>query len=540
MAAAMYDESDEIPLRSLEDYWAIVRRRRWWLLLPAFLCWVLVWGVSWFLPTTYRSEAVILVEQQQVPEHYVLPNVTINLQGRLQSMTQQILSRTRLQAAISRFHLYAGSGGPGVALSSDDAVEQMRKDIHIGLVESPSHPGELAAFKIEYSAKSPEIAQLVNNELTSLFITENIESQQRLSEKTTAFLESQLASARSQLEEQEAKVRAFKARHFGDLPGQLESNVQILTGLQTQLDNSQRVLDGAKQQKLYLESLLQQYQTLHGDTGGGGEAAEALDKELRDLRARLIDARSRYTEDYPDVVALKQKIDETEKLKKQIETEIAKKQAAVSESADSNTSANKGTRYDSTAPMMQVRSQLKAIDLEIQNYQRHINEVEAQIAAYRARLNLTPQTEQELADVSRGYEESKANYNSLLQKQNQSQLATSLERQEQGEHFRIIDPPSLPAKPSSPNRVGISLLGLAGGVVIGFVLTVVRELVDDRVWHEKELESLVPSRVLVSIPRLSTDREDRYRLMCRRLEAGAVLGIIIVIALGNLYSLYKG
>jgi polysaccharide chain length determinant protein (PEP-CTERM system associated) len=537
----MHDEFEEVPSRSLEDYWAIVHRRRWWFLVPAFLCWAVAWGVGWLLPPTYRSEAVILVEQQKVPAQYVTPNITIDLQDRLQSMTQQILSRTRLQATINSYKLYSRRGWADMLLNSDDAVEQMRKDIHIDLVESPGHPGDLTAFKIAYSARSPELAQQVNSALTSLFIDENLKSQRQQSEDTTAFLTSQLSDARSQLEEQEAKVRGFKGKHFGDLPAQLETNVQILNGLQAQLDNNQRAFDSAKQQKLYLESLVKQYQILHGGSGGSQapDSAEVLDRELLDLRARLAEARSRYTEDFPDVVALKQKIDETEQLKEEIESEISTNQKTVSESNAVDTTPDSQKPYE-TGPMVQTRSQLKAIDLEIQNHQRHIKEIESQIAAYRARLNLTPQTEVELADISRGYEESKANYNSLLQKQNQSQLATSLQRKEQGEQFRIIDPSSLPPKPSSPNRLGISLVGLALGVGTGLGLTALRELIDVRVWHEKDLEGLVPERVLVSIPRLGTPEEDRYHRIYGWLELGAAMGMIIAIAVGNLYAFYKG
>ena len=136
----MHDDLEEVPSRSLEEYWAIVRRRRWWIFLPLFVCWALVWAASWFLPTTYRSEALILVEQQKVPEQYVLPNVTVSLQDRLQSMTQQILSRTRLQATINRFGLYPRGHGPSALLDSDDAVEQMRKDINIDLVSAAGTP----------------------------------------------------------------------------------------------------------------------------------------------------------------------------------------------------------------------------------------------------------------------------------------------------------------------------------------------------------------------------------------------------------------
>src|SRR4029077_652504 len=317
----MQNDLKRVPPRNLEEYWAIAVRRRWIIMFSLFSCWAIAWTCSWLIPPTYRSEALILVEQQKVPEQYVVPNVTMSLQDRLQSMTQQILSRTRLQATIDRFDLYPKHRTPGALLDSDAAVEQMRKDIKIGLVESPGHRGELTAFKIDYSARSRELAQRVNSELTSLFIDENLKSQQQESENTTSFLENQLASARSQLEEQESKVRAFKAKHFGDLPSQLESNVQILTGLQSQLDHNQRALDGAKQQRLYLESLLQQHQSVQGGLGSGDASAtspEVLDKELLDLRTRLAGARSRYTEDFPDVVSLKQKIGETVKLKKDV------------------------------------------------------------------------------------------------------------------------------------------------------------------------------------------------------------------------------
>src|SRR6267378_8681872 len=148
----MIDDLEEVPSLSLEDYWAVVRRRRWSIFLPMFICWALVWSVSWFLPTAYRSEALILVEQQKVPEQYVVPNVTVSLQDRLQSMTQQILSRTRLQATIDRFGLYSRDGGFLSKWQATDPVDQMRRDIQIELVSAPGRPGELTAFKIRYSA----------------------------------------------------------------------------------------------------------------------------------------------------------------------------------------------------------------------------------------------------------------------------------------------------------------------------------------------------------------------------------------------------
>jgi polysaccharide biosynthesis transport protein len=179
----MPNDFDELQEQGkIEDYWKIIVRQRWTILTSLFLCWVVIWSLGWLLPSHYRSEAVIQVEQQKVPEHYVLPNVTLDLSDRVQSMTQQILSRTRLQTTIDRFHLYPPTHGVRGLLQSGDAVEQMRKDIKVEVVESnkPGRSGQPTAFKIGYTAASPEMAQQINSELTSLFINENLKSQQQL------------------------------------------------------------------------------------------------------------------------------------------------------------------------------------------------------------------------------------------------------------------------------------------------------------------------------------------------------------------------
>jgi succinoglycan biosynthesis transport protein ExoP len=536
----MAEELDEPVFLSWDEYWAIAVRRRWWVLLPLFLVWAAVWGASWFLPVTYQSESLILVEQQKVPDQYVVPNVTSDLQQRLQSLTEQILSRTRLQATINKFHLYSGYGG---FLNSADPVEQMRSDIKIELVSAPDHPGQYTAFKMRYSAGSPELAQRVNGELSSLFIAENVNAQRQLSENTTNFLESQLADARANMAEQEAKVAAFKEKHLGELPSQLESNMQILAGLQSQLQSAQQTMDAARQQKLYLESLLQQYQSVQASMGVGDSTAappHTLETELVAMRLKLQDLQSRYTAEHPDIIALKEKIAQAEQSKKQAETEMAAKQKDGKTANIVDLSAVVEAQRGSPTPIMQLQSQLKANQLEISNIQQHEKDLESQITGYQARLNLTPETEQELTAVSRGYEESKTNYNSLLQKQMQSQLATSLEQRQQGEQFRIIDPPSLPKKPSAPNHLLFSLGGLLVGISLGLGLTALLELTDVRVRQEKDLVGIVPVSVLVGIPHLSTPGETHSRMLRWWKELGAAGALLILIVLGNLYAFIKG
>ena len=535
----MAEELDEPVFLGWEEYWAIAVRRRWWILLPLFLVWAAVWAISWFLPVSYTSESLILVEQQKVPDHYVVPNVTSNLQYRLQSLTEQILSKTRLQSMIDRLGLYPHHG----ALNFPDPVDQMRTDIKFELVSTPDRPGDYTAFKLRYSASSPELAQRVNGELAALFIAENENTQRQLSENTTNFLKAQLGDARANMAEQEAKVAAFKQTHLGDLPSQLESNMQILAGLQSQLQSAQQSLDAAGQQKLYLESLVQQYKSAQKVMGTGDPAAtppQTLESELLDMHLKLQDLQSRDTDRHPDVVALKGKIAQLERLKKQSEAELAKEMNDGKARNAVDPSPIGESQYGTPTAVMQLQSQLKANELEISNIQVHERKLESQITAYQSRLNLTPETEQELTAISRGYEESKSNYDSLLQKQMQSQLATSLEERQQGERFRIIDPPSLPKRPSTPNYLRFSLGGLLAGLSLGLCLTILMEITNVPVRQEKDLLAIVPVGILVGIPHLSTPGEAHSQARRWRMELGAATAVLVLIAIGNFYSFLKG
>src|SRR5271168_5274666 len=194
----------------LQHYLGVVRRRHMQFLIRLFLGWAIVWGASWVLPPRYLSSTLILVEQPTMPKDYVTPNVNDDLQERMQSITQQILSRKRLLHIIDQFNLYAG---PHSQPSPDQKVDGMRKDINIDLVRDARN--QITAFNVSYSSRDPRLAQRVTSELTNLFINRNLEVRQQQSEDTTKFLETQLESARQTLSEQEDKVRQFKGQHVG-------------------------------------------------------------------------------------------------------------------------------------------------------------------------------------------------------------------------------------------------------------------------------------------------------------------------------------
>src|SRR6202521_5676097 len=298
----MVEELEEKPgdAPNLQQYVGVIRRRHMYFLIPFFLGRLVVWRASWILASRYRSGTLILVEQPSVPRDYVTPNVTDDLQTRLQSITQQILSRTRLLHIIDELNLYADSRG---RLNPDELVERMRKDIEIELVRDERH--QITSFNIFYSAHDPHVAQQVTSELTNLFISENLELRQQKSEDTTKFLEQQLETARQALAEQEEKVRVYKDQHLGELPTQLASNLQILTGLQSQLQNEEDGLNADRQQNAYLQSMLEQSRASQRTTKSGIPVGiPALDEELDKLRAQLTDLTSHYTDRHPDVLKL--------------------------------------------------------------------------------------------------------------------------------------------------------------------------------------------------------------------------------------------
>ncbi len=512
-----------------------MRRRHLQFLIPLFLGWAIVWGASWVLAPVYRSGTLILVEQPTMPKDYVTPNVNDDLQDRLRSITQQILSRTRLLHIIDQLNLYADSHNQ---LTEDEKVEGMRKQIEIELVRDAQN--RVSAFNVSYSAHDPHVAQKVTSELTNLFISENLEVRQQQSEDTTKFLESQLEASRQALSDQEQKIREFKGQHVGELPAQVGSNLQILAGLQSQLQTEEDALNTARQQRVYLETLVNQYRSLQGTPKSAGGTVTtglpAIDEELEKLRAQLADLSSHYTDRHPDVRKVKQQIADTEKTRARILADLKTKNAAP---ADPSASEPSEVR-DPASPMVQLQSQLQANRAEIANRERGVADLKAKVVDYQARLNQEPVREQQLSDLTRGYEQSKANYDDLLKKKNESAMATSMELLQQGERFRIIDPPSLPVKPDFPNRLKFCGIGLGIGLALGFVVAGSFEMMDDRIHEEKQLQKLLPVAIISEIPALTVaaDEQRERKRMWLGWATAAVVSVTILI--GSALSYLRG
>lgn len=486
----LIDEPNSEPF-NLSRALDIVRRRHFHFIIPLFAGWLLVWGSSWLMAPRYKSSTLILVQEPTMPADYVQPNVSGDLQDRLQSITQQILSRTRLLLIVDKMHLYQGKESQ---ISDDDRVERMRKDINIDLVRD-SRNNEISAFRVSFQAHDPQVAKQVTTELTDLFISENQRVRQNQSEDTTKFIEGQLENARVQLAAQEARVQSFQAQHQGDLPSQQASNLQILSGLQSQLQNEQDSLNTAKQQRVYLQALIEQNHPSRAVQRNTDPAVVALDQKLSLLRSQLTELSSRYTENYPDVQRLKGQIANTEKQRSDLIAQLK---------------ANPGRQVDDAAgssanpALLQLQGQLDANQLEISNREHAIVDLKGRINEYQGRLNGTPGTEQQLAELTRGYDQSKADYDSLLKKKNESAMATSMEQMLQGERFSILDPPTLPIKPDFPNRLKFFGFGLVFGLALGALVAGIFEWLDDRLYDDSEIKAILPMTVISEIPQVAT------------------------------------
>ena len=477
------------PLHYLE----VLSRRRWWVVIPAVLIGAMTISLVMWLPPSYRSTTLIMVEAQKVPEAFVRTTVTTPIEDRLRAISQQILSRTRLERVIEKYSLYRveGERAQEVPLMLD-LVERLKGSIEIQ-VPRGRNPG--ATISISYSGNDPRTVMDVTSELASLFIEENLRVREAQAEGTSEFLENELQQAKAQLEAQEEQLRAFKQRSMGELPAQLETNLRTLDRLQNESAALQQSLKAAEDG--YAELSRGPSATVHSPDGNPSPSGLAL--RLRTLRNRLVDLRSEYRDEYPDVVSLRKEI-------ARVEADLAA-QAASSSAAAAASSAVPPPDLDGVVGLVEQQREIKTIKQRQQT-------VQTQIREYEKRVDNTPVREQQLSMILRDYENVKGNYHSLLEKRHEAKIAESLERRQKGEIFRILDPADLPVRPYKPNRPLLLLVGMLGGVACGLGLALVREHLDPSIRSEDDLVAATTGLPLLAVvPTVSTPRKQPLRLM---------------------------
>lgn len=528
------EPTQEGSAQGLDLYWHIAVRRRWWIIVPFVIGWAAVLGACWVIPPKFKSESLIMVEQQRVSTEYVTPNVTQDISARMNALTEKIMSRTNLLDIAKKYDLYSASKAN---VDTDLVADKLRKDISIDLQRSAStRPDQLTAFKLSYINANPEIANKVTQELTSLFIDTSMKHAADVAKQTDDFLHRQLDLAQQDLDAQEKKMREFKTQNLGELPEQLTSNLQILTGLQSRMQSATEALSRAEQQRTYLESLRDRYRaaTTAGATSPDAPVtAAAIDLQLEKLHQQLADLQAKYTDKHPDVIRTKNEIAVAEAMKAKIEKQVATGQTSNKPKSPQQLQAE--------APLMQIESQLKANEIEIANDRAEIKSINGQIGQYQGRLNSTPMREQQLAAIIRDHEQSQKNYDELLKKTQQSGLATNLLSEQQGEQFKLIDPPSMPTKPYSPDRSKMALLGIGIGLALGVVIAGLVELSDLHVYTEGQVKEIVgATMMIVGVPSLWTPSEIHLNRRSAVMQA-ALAGVIVLAVSGiTAFTFIKG
>jgi len=492
---------------TLEDWLAALRRRRWFVIIPAILGAVAGYALSLYLPKKYTSHTSILIEQPTVPDNYVKPVVSEDLSQRLASMQEQILSRTRLQHLIEQFGLYKTYAEQGTMkalvkrlmhktdiepVPMEDLVEQLRKSIKVTPLSpmAGTRSAELPGFNVDVTMREAWLAQQICTEITSMFMAQNLRLHQQHAEETTQFLAKQLEDAKAKLNDQDAKLAAFQSRYMGELPEDEKTNLTLLTGMTPQLEAATQSLNQAQQEKAFAESLLSQ-QLAAWKSSPDGENPQTLEQQLGNLQKQLSSLEGHYTEKHPDIVSLKKDIAE-------LKLKIA--QDASTQDQEQLNKRNEKAPVMESPQIQQLRAQLHQTEVTISQKRHEQEQLQRQIKVYQDRLQLSPAVQQEFKSLTRDYQTALDFYNELLKKRNESQMATDLERHQQGEQFRVLDPPSLPERPSFPNPPLFGLGGLGVGLAFGVAMAHFLELHDKSLRTRRDVETYlgVPTLAVIS------------------------------------------
>jgi polysaccharide chain length determinant protein (PEP-CTERM system associated) len=447
---------------SFDTLMQVARRRKWLIILPALVVGVIGAVVVTYLPNTYRSETLILVVPQRVPESYVRSTVTARIEDRLQAISQQILSRTKLEQIITDFNLYAKERADKELM--EDIVEKMRtKDIDIDVIKGD-------AFRVSFQANDPRLAMRVTERLGSLFIDESLRDREVLAEGTSQFLATQLDEARRQLVLVENKLQEYQRLHNGELPAQMEANLQGQHNAEMALQSLGESLNRDRERRILLERQvadiidepIEEKKPSNADASKVPDMGQTLEDEYRTAQQALLAMELKFRPEHPDVKKQRRTVEElkTRLEASKLDTTLASKPTGPVVMMDA---AKRKKLTD-------ARTELDNLDRQIQAKLAEENRLRGMVGMYQSRIENTPVREAELAALTRDYETLQTSYRNLLQKKEESQISANLEKRQIGEQFKILDPARMPEKPASPDRPRLYLIAARVAIFAGFGL----------------------------------------------------------------------
>jgi polysaccharide chain length determinant protein (PEP-CTERM system associated) len=471
----------------------VILRRRWLILVPLLLC--TAGGIFYAVkvPKVYEARTLILIDPQRVPQDYVRSLDTTSVENRVNTIQQQILSRTNLEKIIEDFKLF--SGPEEQKLYFEEKIAQLRKRISVEVTRA-SRNAVADSFTISFKGGEPRTVMQITNAIATSFINENLKVREAQAVGTSDFLAEELKAMRGRLEALEAQIKEFRGRYMGELPEQLQSNLKILESMQQQLVDRRQSL---REEKASLEDTDRQIAAYRGGDSGVGlnMEKEAVRKDLEAARKLLSELQAKFTESHPDVVGTKRLIADKEN------------ELAGLPDSDGAAPAPKETAY--SREFIAVLENQKRSRLAVMTLQQEIAELEGQIAQYQARVENTPKLEQELMTLQRDYTNMQELYSSLLNRKLEAEMAANLERKQKGEQFRIVDEAKLPELPVEPDMKKVFLGFLGAGLAIGGGLAFLLEFMRRAFHSPEQVEAFLGLQVLAAIPPILNRRDTQLK-----------------------------
>jgi protein tyrosine kinase modulator len=490
----MTQKSSQLPLLS---FVRMLWLGKWTIIGIWIVSTLLAFGIVSRLKPVYTAESLILVDSQKIPERFVSSTVSTDVQDRLATINQQILSAGRLEKIISDFGLYRDEKK---LLSPEEILEQMRRDLSFRVERgwTGNRPG---AFHVGYQGSDPALVAQVVNRISDLYVEENLRTREVQAEGTSDFIISQVQEAKKTLDDLEARVSQYKLAHNGELPEQQTSLISTLAQLQASLQASRDGLNRAQQNKLMLENSVSMTQTTLDALERAAQIGEQVSEapsfpappppKKSELLQQQYDAnRERYSESYPLMRKLKQEIDQAKQVESRVPSSgppVPKPPRAVEPQQQAMTIQRDLQLTQTRERIKQLRAQIALEEAEIADRKNEQQRVLKEIGGYNARLQHLPIREQEIAQLMRDYEISKTNYRSLQDKKLSAQMSTDMERRQKSERFTILDNARQPDKPIKPNRPFWRAFGSIAGLIIGVGIVLLIALRKDMILGEWEL-----------------------------------------------------
>jgi polysaccharide chain length determinant protein (PEP-CTERM system associated) len=505
----------------ITKYLDIAQKRKYWIIIP-FLA-TLLGGLVYALvvPRLWEAETLILVQAQSVPESYVQPIVSEEVDERLKTIGQQVTSRTNLESIIAEFKL--SEDGSMKALMMEDKVGLLRKRINIGVNPGDKLKGRrsptsgTSTFTIVFAWEDPRKAMQVANALASNFISENLKVRETQALGTSTFLAEEVASIEKRLKDKEEELKVYREKYMGGLPSQLDGNIKMIEGLQVQLERINGSIRDRENRRLVLQGELSMARTPSSPVGGGDQ--RTMPEESRDLatlKSQLAGLEAKYTPSHPDVIRLKKLVEGLE-----------------SKEQDRSPDSKEPIRPRETPADRRLGEELRHVESDIRSLRSEGDRVASQLRTYQKWVEETPRREQELFSLNRDYDRLKEIHSSLLKRKLEAEIAVSMEKKQKGEQFRVIDPAKLPTRPVKPDFQKIVLAVLALGVGLGCGLAYVKEMLDTSYKNPEEIEKELKLPILVSVPYRRT--ADEIKAMKRKelfkaagVAAGFAASVVVI------------